>query len=79
MSSSVSSQRDDILSILRNVNSNKNFDKTEDEETLGMRIETKVYLIINPMILCFVPCKINTKSFLFTYSNSLASPQSLLN
>ena len=51
MSSSVSSQRDDILSILRNVNSNKNFDKTEDEETLGMRIETKVYLIINPMIL----------------------------
>ena len=41
MSSSVSSQRDDILSILRNVNSNKNFDKTEDEETLGMRIETK--------------------------------------
>lgn len=51
MSSSVSSQRDDILSILRNVNSNKNFDKTEDEETLGMQIETKVYLIINPMIL----------------------------
>ena len=49
MSSSVSSQRDDILSILRNVNSNKNFDKTEDEETLGMRIETKVYL--NLMIL----------------------------
>ena len=51
MSSSVSSQRDDILSILRNVNSNKNFDKTEDEETLRIRIETKVYLIINPMIL----------------------------